>query len=85
MYAHLAVVVALVAEGVVDVDLVAGGRVREGVVTHGLGGGAVEVDLVVVEDDVRPSLAAVDGKTGVLALELLVLHRLRANKVPGCR
>jgi hypothetical protein len=40
---------------------------------------------VVVEDDVRPSLAAVDGKTGVLALELLVLHRLRANKVPGCR
>ena len=79
--AHLAIGVALVAEGVVDVDLVAGGRVREGVVAHGLGGGAVEVDLVVVEVNVRPAAAAVDGEAGILALVLGVLHGLRADEV----
>jgi len=79
--AHLAVVVALVAEGVLDAHLVARRRVREDVVAHGLGGGAVEVDLVVVEDDVRPAAAAVDGEAGVLALVLVVVHRLRADEV----
>ena len=65
--ARLAVVVALVPKGVVDVDLVAGGRVREDVVTHRVRDGAVELDLVVVELNVRPAAAAVDGEAGVLA------------------
>merc|ERR1712134_26729 len=46
--AHLAVVVALVAEGVLDAHLVARRR-------------AVEVDLVVAEGDVLPALATVDS------------------------
>eukprot|EP00964_Phaeocystis_antarctica_P029664 scaffold16723_cov53-Phaeocystis_antarctica.AAC.1 len=79
--AHLSIVVALVAEGVVDVDLVAGGRVREGVVAHGLGGGAVEVDLVVVELNGLPAAAAVDGEAGVLASVRRVVHRLRADEI----
>jgi len=68
--AHLAVVVALVAEGVLDANLVAGGRVGEDVVAHCLRRRAVEVDLVVAEGDVLPALAAVDRKAGILALDL---------------
>merc|ERR1712127_764462 len=78
---HDSVGVALVTEGVVDVDLVARGRVREGVVAHGLGGGAVEVDLVVVELDGLPAAATVDGEAGVLASVLGVVHGLRADEV----
>jgi len=79
--ADLAVVVALVAEGVLDGDLVLGGRVGEDVRAHGGGGGTVVVDLVVGEDDIRPALAAVDGEASVLALELSVVHGLSADEV----
>merc|ERR1740122_764743 len=79
--AHLAVVVALVAEGVLHADLVAGGRVGEDIVAHRLGSRAVEVNLVVAEDNLLPTPATVDGKAGVLALELVIIHRLCAHEV----
>jgi len=79
--AHLAVLAPLVAESVLDADLVPGGGVREDVVAHGVRNFAVELDLVVVELDITPAPAAVDGEAGILTLELVVLHRLRADKV----
>ena len=42
-------------------------------------GGALR--LVVAEDDLLPTLAAIDGEAGVLALELVVTHRLGADEV----
>mmetsp|Transcript_47189 Transcript_47189/g.156415 ORF Transcript_47189/g.156415 Transcript_47189/m.156415 type:complete len:272 (-) Transcript_47189:16-831(-) len=79
--ARLAVGAPLVAEGVLDRGHVAGRGAGEVVRAHRRGRFAVEVDLVVGEDHLAPPLAAVDGEAGVLALELVVLHRLGAHKV----
>jgi len=65
---HLAVIVLLVAEGVLDAALVASGRVREQVVAHCDSRVAVAIDLVVAEHHLGPALSAVDGKAAVLAL-----------------
>jgi len=64
--ARLAVVAALVAEGVLDAGFVAGGSTREPVGAHRDRNVARVVDLVVLEDDLRPALAAVDCKATVL-------------------
>ena len=80
-YARLAVSAALVAERVLHGGHVASGGAREVVRAHCNGGVAVEVDLVVGEVDRLPALAAVDGKAGILALELVHLHRVRADEV----
>ena len=79
--AHLAVVAARVAEGVLDRRDVAGGGAREVVRAHGHADAALELDLVVVVHALGPALAAVDREASVLALELVVLHRLGADKV----
>ena len=59
--AHLAVGVALVAEGVLNLDNVAGGGAGEVVGAHGESDLPVAVDLVVLELDVLPALSTVDG------------------------
>jgi len=71
-----------IAEGVLDLGLIAGRRAREVVRAHRDRGVAVEVDLVVVEHDLRPSLAAVDRKPAIFGVATLdgiaadkVLHR----------
>jgi len=79
--AGLAVLVALVAEGVLYAHLVTGGRARKDVVAHCDRQVAVEVDLVVAEDHVRPALAAVDREARVLALVLVHVHGVGAHKV----
>jgi len=56
--ADLAVAVTLVAEGVLDLGNAAIRRRVKVVLAHRLGGRAVEVDLVVVEDDLLPAHAA---------------------------
>ena len=55
--AHLAVGAPLVPERVLDLRLVARRRAGEVVVAHRQRGVAVEVDLVVVEDDLLEALA----------------------------
>ena len=49
------------------------------VVSHGDGRVAVHVHLVVVEHNVGPALAAVDGEAGILLMT--VRHRLVPNEV----
>ena len=78
--ADLAVVAALVAERVLDLGLAARRRAREVVVAHRDRGLAVEVDLVVVEHDLRPALAAVDREAAVLG-DAAVVDRLLADEV----
>ena len=77
--ARLAVFVALVAEGVLDLDDIAGRRAGELIGAHSDGDGAVEVDRVIVKDDLGPSLAAIDGKPRVLGVS--VVHGAAADKV----
>jgi len=77
--AHLAVVVALVPKGVLDLgDAVVRCRVKV-VLAHGLGSGSVEVDLVIVEDHLLPAHTTVEGKALVLGIAALDL--VTADKV----
>merc|ERR1719199_1807121 len=86
--ARLAVLVALVAEGVLDAHVVAGGGAGEDVRAHRHRRRAEKLNVVVREDDVLPALAAVDGEAGVLVVaaldrtdaELADLRGLRAVK-----
>jgi len=78
--AHLAVEALLVAERVLDLGLVARGGAREVVVTHRDGRVAVHIDVVVVENDRLPALAAVDGEAAVLlvaARDRVAAHEVR--------
>jgi len=72
--AELAVYVLFVAEGVLNFGLVTGCGAGEVVVAHSNRNWAVQLSLVVFEHDLRPALAAIDGKTGIL--EVAALHRL---------
>ena len=78
-YPRLAVVVALVSEGILHLDLVVRGGAREHVVAHCNGYGAIQVDRVVVKDHLGPALAAVDGKPGVLIVT--IFHGASAHEV----
>merc|ERR1712187_752925 len=85
--AHLAVVVALVAEGVLDLGLVTGGGAGEDVRAHRNRNLVVALNLVVGEDNRLPALAAVDGEATVLLVATLdgivadeVRHGLRAGR-----
>jgi len=69
--AHLAVVAARVAEGVLDLGLARVLRRREEVVTHGDADAALELDLVVVVDALRPALAAVDREARILLVAVV--------------
>ena len=75
--AHNAVAGALVAERVLDLRNAAVLRVGKEVLAHGLGGRAVENDLVVFEGDRRPAIAVrSEGEAlilGVAALGNLVV------------
>ena len=77
--ARLAVLVALVAEGVLDRGLVARGGAGEDVRAHGNSHRSRELDLVVVEDNLGEALAAVDREAAVLLVALL--HGLAAHEV----
>mmetsp|Transcript_24695 Transcript_24695/g.40949 ORF Transcript_24695/g.40949 Transcript_24695/m.40949 type:complete len:225 (+) Transcript_24695:209-883(+) len=88
--AQLTIGATLIAEGVLDPDLVAGGRAGEDVRAHRDCDIAVEVNLVVGELDVRPALAAVDGKASVLIVAVIdyaatdkIRHRLAARWAEG--
>jgi len=72
--AHLAVVVPLVAERVLDLRDAVVRRGVEIVLAHRRRGRTVEVDLVVVEHDLPPALATVEG-------EALVLRKAAENLV----
>ena len=76
---RLAILVALVAEGVLDLDVVAGGRTCEGIRAHRDRHVAVQIHLVVVEDDILPALAIVDRKAAVL--RVAIGERLVADKI----
>jgi len=93
--AHLvAGIVLLVAEGVLDLGLRVVGSRGEVVGAHGDGHIAVELDLVVVEDDIFPALATVDREACILVVPVVdhraaheVGHRLigsRSEGVLGC-
>ena len=81
---HVAVIVRLVPKGVLDAVLGTRGRVREDVVAHCDSRVAVEIDIVVAEHHPGPALSAVDGEAVVLAIKLVVVHRIRAHKVGHC-
>jgi len=72
--AHLAVIVALVAERILDARNVARRRARKVVRSHCDRSVAKVIDLVVVEDNLRPALAAVDCEAGIL-LQAVLNHR----------
>jgi len=78
---HLAILAALVAEGVLDAHLGARSGIYEDVIAHRMRNCTVQLDLVVTERDRLPATAAVDRKASILALELIIFHRLRTNKV----
>ena len=63
--AHFAVLVALVAEGVLDLGHIARGGAGEGVGAHCDRDIALAVNLVVVEDNLIPTLAVVDGEATI--------------------
>ena len=69
--ADVAVGVALVAEGVLNLEDVLGGGAGEEVGAHSDGDLAMAVDLVVLEDNLLPALATVDGEAGVLSIATL--------------
>ena len=69
--AHVAVVVALVSKGVLDLDDILGSCACEEVGAHGECDRAVAVDLVVLEDYLIPPLATVDGEAGVFLVAFL--------------
>ena len=71
--AGLAVGVALVAEGVLDLGLLARGGAGEDVRAHRDGNLAVAFDLMVLEDDVGETLAAVDREAAVLGDAVQIL------------
>ena len=77
--AHLAVGVLLVTKGVLHFGLASIRAAGEIVISHGNGRIAGHLDLVVVEHNVRPTLAAVDREAGVLLVA--VLHRSVPDKV----
>merc|ERR1719313_3222293 len=78
--AQLAIIrVALVAKGVLHFGLVACGGAGEIVGAHCDGCVAAELDLVIVEDNVRPALTTVDGEATVLFVAILDI--LFTNKV----
>ena len=85
--AHVAVSILLVAKGVLYFGLASIRTAGEIVVAHGDGRVAVHLNLVVVEHNVSPALATVDGEACVLLMT--VLHGLVPNKVRhgvgGCR
>ena len=85
--AQLAVGVPFVAERVLHFGLAAICSVGEVVGAHGNGSLSTDINLVVLEDHVRPSLAAVDGKASILSIA--VLDGFVPNKVGhgifGCR
>eukprot|EP00962_Isochrysis_galbana_P034971 scaffold11920_cov108-Isochrysis_galbana.AAC.3 len=82
--AQLAVGVLAVAERVLHLHLGAVLGVGEVIVAHGNGRVAQQLDVVVVEDDVRPALAAVDGEALVLleaAGDRVAAHKVRHGVV----
>merc|ERR1740121_3497084 len=77
--AHPAVFIFLIAEGVLDLSFRRVGGGGEVVSAHGDCGIATQLNLVVLEDHVRPALAAVDGEACVLVVA--TWHSRAANKV----
>jgi len=77
--ADLAVIAALVAEGVLDCADVASGGAGEVVCAHRNAEAALELNLVVVVYAVGPALAAIDGEAAVLGVS--ALHNIAAHKV----
>jgi len=77
---QLAVRILLVAKGVLDAADRCGGGACEPVLAHCDGKVAVEIDLVVAEDDVCPALAAVDGEAGVLT-RIALVDSVSANEI----
>ena len=66
--AQLAIVILLIAEGVLNLVNCVSCRAREIVRAHRNGGATLLDDLVIIEDDARPAFAAVDGKAFVLGV-----------------
>ena len=77
--AQLAVGIPLVAERVLHFGLAAICSVGEVVGAHGNGNIAADIDLVVLEDHVRPSFSTIYGETSIL--NIAILHRFVPNKV----
>ena len=77
--AHVAVRILLIAERILHLGLASIGAAGEVVVAHGDGRVAIHLNLVVVEHDVSPALATVDGEATVLLVT--VLDGLVPNKV----
>jgi len=78
--AHLAVAVTLVAERVFDLGDAVVRRGVEVVLAHRLGSRAVEVDLVVVEDDLLPAHTA-RSKGKALVFGIAAADLVAANEV----
>ena len=76
---HFPISILLITERVLHLGLASVGAAGEVVISHGDSGVAVHVNLVVVEHDVRPAFATVDGKAGILLMT--VRHRLVPNEV----
>jgi len=82
--ADLAVVVALVAEGVLHLGGRTAVRRVEVVLTHRLGGRAVEVDVAIVEDHLLPALAVGSkGKAVVLGVLIVAADEVRERALRG--
>mmetsp|Transcript_3612 Transcript_3612/g.5408 ORF Transcript_3612/g.5408 Transcript_3612/m.5408 type:complete len:441 (-) Transcript_3612:262-1584(-) len=84
--AQLAVIVLLVTEGVLDLDLAVVRGVGEVVVAHSYGAITKDLNLVVVEHNIRPALATVNGETGVLlvaAINCIVADEVRHGLIGG--
>merc|ERR1719423_548977 len=89
--AYLAVCILLVAESVLDLGLAPICRTGEEVVAHGNGNIATDIDLVIVEDHVRPSLATIDRKASIFSMTILncavpnkVGHRISSGRPKLC-
>mmetsp|Transcript_15880 Transcript_15880/g.20021 ORF Transcript_15880/g.20021 Transcript_15880/m.20021 type:complete len:213 (+) Transcript_15880:233-871(+) len=77
--AHLLVLTTLVAEGVLHLDLVTGGRAGKVIVAHGEGNAINCLNLMVVIHTVRPPIASVDGESPIFLVTNG--HSLVANEV----
>ena len=69
--AHFTVCILLVAESILNFGLASICSAGEEVGAHSNGNLSTDINLVVLEDHVRPSLAAVDGKASILSIALL--------------
>ena len=77
--ANITVSILLVAKRILHLRLASISAAGEIVVAHGDGRVAIHLNLVVVENDVSPALATVDGEARVLLMT--VLHGFLPNKI----